>query len=69
MTILPQIYVEVNKNVSFNVILVYFRQVFKKNLHKICLVWWPIDCTISLVFYNNLKNMFSMSLGKYDLTL
>ena len=32
MTILPQIYVEVSKNVSFNVICVNFRQVFIKKL-------------------------------------
>ena len=73
MTILQQIYVEVVKNVIFNVICVYFRQVFIKNLHKMCLVWWAIDCTYYYWFLvfgnNNSKNMFSMSLEKYDLTL
>ena len=45
MVIPPQIYVKVTKNVHFNVISVYFKQVFVKNVHKICLVWWAIDCT------------------------
>ena len=37
MTALPQIYVEVTKNKSVNLIRVYFRQVFIKIFHKICL--------------------------------
>ena len=56
MTILPQSYDEVTKNVSFNVICVYFRQVFIKNL-SIKFVWfsgqWNVPTTIGLVFGNN----------------
>ena len=37
-SILPQINVEVTKNVRFSVICVHFRRVFVKNLKKICLV-------------------------------
>ena len=71
-TILPQSYDEVPKNVSFNVICVYFRQVFINNL-SIKFVWfsgqWNVPTTIGLVFGNIAKNIFSMSLGKNDLTL
>ena len=56
MTILPQSYDEVTKNVSFNVTCVYFRQVFIKNL-SIKFVWfggqWNVPTTIGLVFGNN----------------
>ena len=62
-------YVEVTKNVSFNVICLYFRQAFIKNLHKVRLLWWGIDCTYYCWFSVWSKNMFSVFLEKYDLTL
>ena len=67
MTILPQIYVEVTKIVSFNAIFMLLK-ISKK------IVWFGerkiVPATIGLVFgNNNSKNMFSMSLGKDYLKL
>ena len=71
MTILSQIYIEVTKNVSFNVIHVYFRQVSLKISIKF--IWFGgqeiVPATIGLLCgNNNSKHMFPMPLGKYDLT-